>query len=91
MTTRIIAKLDAKPTYVVKPVHFKGLRKVGKLDELAKKYYDQGADELFYLDIGQYLDKKVKIMNVYKDEMDMHPFPRSEKNMGLDNFRGIKT
>ena len=25
---RIIAKLDVKPPYVVKPVHFEGLRKV---------------------------------------------------------------
>lgn len=26
---RIIAKLDVKPPFVVKPVHFEGLRKVG--------------------------------------------------------------
>jgi cyclase len=49
--TRIIVKLDVKPPYVVKPVHFEGLRKVGSPSELAKKYYDQGADELFYIDI----------------------------------------
>ena len=48
---RIIAKLDVKPPYVVKPVHFEGLRKVGTPQELAKKYYEQGADELFYIDI----------------------------------------
>jgi cyclase len=51
MNTRIIAKLDVKPPYVVKPVHFEGLRKMGNPAELAKKYYDQGADELFYIDI----------------------------------------
>ena len=51
MNTRIIAKLDVKPPYVVKPVHFEGLRKMGTPSELAKKYYDQGADELFYIDI----------------------------------------
>jgi imidazole glycerol-phosphate synthase subunit HisF len=51
MNTRIIAKLDVKPPYVVKPVHFEGLRKMGRASELAKKYYDQGADELFYIDI----------------------------------------
>ena len=49
--TRIIAKLDIKPPYVVKPVHFEGLRKIGNPSELAKKYYNQGADELFYIDI----------------------------------------
>jgi len=51
MNTRIIAKLDVRPPYVVKPVHFEGLRRMGKPFELAKKYYDQGADELFYIDI----------------------------------------
>lgn len=51
MTVRIIAKLDVKPPYVVKPVHFEGLRKVGNPAELAKKYYEQGADELLYVDI----------------------------------------
>lgn len=51
MKTRIIVKLDVKPPYVVKPVHFEGLRKVGKPAELAKKYYEQGADELMYIDI----------------------------------------
>lgn len=51
MNTRIIVKLDTKPPYVVKPVHFEGLRKIGKPEELAKKYYLQGADELIYIDI----------------------------------------
>jgi len=51
MNTRIIAKLDVKPPYVVKPVHFEGLRKMGLPSDLAKKYFDQGADELFYVDI----------------------------------------
>lgn len=51
MITRIIAKLDVKPPYVVKPVHFEGLRKVGTPNDLAKKYYEQGADEIMYIDI----------------------------------------
>lgn len=48
---RIIAKLDVKPPYVVKPVHFEGLRRIGKPPELAKRYCDQGADEIVYIDI----------------------------------------
>jgi len=51
MRTRIIAKLDVKPPFVVKPVHFEGLRKIGSPLELAKKYYEQGADEVVYIDI----------------------------------------
>ena len=48
---RIIVKLDVKPPYVVKPVHFEGLRKIGLPVDLAKKYYEQGADEVIYIDI----------------------------------------
>jgi cyclase len=51
MNTRIIVKLDAKPPYIVKPVHFEGLRKIGMPSELGKKYYEQGADEVMYIDI----------------------------------------
>lgn len=51
MRTRIIAKLDVKPPYVVKPIHFEGLRKIGTPVDLAKKYYAQGADEIMYIDI----------------------------------------
>ena len=49
--TRIIVKLDVKPPYVVKPVHFEGLRKMGTPSQMVKKYYDQGADEVMYIDI----------------------------------------
>ncbi len=42
-----------------------------------------------FIDISKYLDKKVEIMNVYKDEMGAHPFPRSEKNIkALATYRG---
>ena len=50
MQTRIIAKLDVKPPYVIKPVHFAGLRKIGLSVDLAKKYYQQGADAVIYID-----------------------------------------
>ena len=63
MTVRIIAKLDVKPPYVVKPVHFEGLRKMGSPSELAIKYYDQGADELFYIDIVSSLFQRQILFN----------------------------
>ena len=62
MRTRIIAKLDVKPPYVVKPVHFEALRKIDSPVNLAKKYYEQGADELFYIDIVASLYQR-KILN----------------------------
>jgi len=51
MPIRIIAQLDVKPPFVVKPVHYEGLRKIGHSVELAKKYYGQGSDEILYIDI----------------------------------------
>jgi len=51
MAVRIIAKLDVKPPNVVKPIVFEGLKVVGLPNELAKKYYLQGADEICYVDI----------------------------------------
>jgi len=51
MSIRIIAKLDVKPPFLVKPVHFEGLRKIGTPKKYAQKYYEEGADEIFYIDI----------------------------------------
>jgi cyclase len=60
---RIIAKLDVKPPQVVKPVHFEGLRKIGNPDELAFKYYEQGADEISYIDIVASLYRREILYN----------------------------
>lgn len=63
MNTRIIAKLDVKPPYVVKPVHFEGLRKIGQPNEIAARYYQQGADEIFYIDIVASLYQREILLN----------------------------
>jgi cyclase len=63
MKTRIIAKLDVKPPFVVKPVHFEGLRKVGQPAEMAKKYYEQGIDEVMYIDIVSSLYQREAIFD----------------------------
>ena len=47
---RIIAKLEVKPPFVVKPIIFEGLRRIGGAKSLARKYYLEGADEILYID-----------------------------------------
>ena len=47
---RIIARLDIENENVIKGINFEGLRVVGKPNNLAKKYYKEGADELIYSD-----------------------------------------
>ena len=42
-----------------------------------------------FVDISKYLDKKIQLMKIFESEIDMHPFPRSEKNIkALATFRG---
>ena len=47
---RLIARLDIKGENLIKGVHLEGLRKIGEPNEFARKYFDQGADELIYMD-----------------------------------------
>jgi len=51
MLTRIIPRLDIKGPNLVKGVHLEGLRVLGKPETFARHYYEQGADELLYIDI----------------------------------------
>jgi cyclase len=52
LTKRIIPCLDVKEGRVVKGVSFVNLRDAGDPVELAKRYSDEGADELVFLDIS---------------------------------------
>ena len=51
-TKRIIPCLDVKEGNVVKGINFVGLKEVGDPVDLAKMYYEQGADEIVFLDIS---------------------------------------
>lgn len=48
---RIIPRLDIKGPNLVKGIHLEGLRVLGKPENFAKYYYENGADELIYIDI----------------------------------------
>ena len=47
---RIIARLDIKGPNLIKGVHLEGLRVIGPPGERALRYYQQGIDELIYMD-----------------------------------------
>jgi len=47
---RIIPRLDIKGPNVVKGVHLEGLRVLGRPELFAARYYQEGADELLYMD-----------------------------------------
>lgn len=48
---RIIPRLDIKGPNLVKGLHFEGLRVLGAPEQYAQYYYENGADELIYMDI----------------------------------------
>jgi cyclase len=48
---RLIARLDIKGPNLIKGIHLEGLRVIGSPNEFAMRYYQQGADELIYMDV----------------------------------------
>lgn len=49
-SVRLIARLDIKGPNLIKGVHLEGLRVIGDPNEYARRYYEEGADELLYMD-----------------------------------------
>lgn len=47
---RVIARIDVKNEFAIKGVHLEGVRKVGDPNELALKYYNEGIDEIVFMD-----------------------------------------
>jgi cyclase len=66
LTTRIIPCLDIKDGRTVKGVNFEGLRDAGDPVELAKRYSEEGADELVFLDITATLEKRKTLVQLVK-------------------------
>ncbi len=64
---RIIARLDIKNNYLIKPIQLEGLRKVGDPNEYAQKYYTNGIDEIIYLDNVASLYKRSHISSIIKN------------------------
>ena len=64
LAKRIIPCLDVKDGRVVKGTNFVGLRDAGDPIELAKKYDDERADELVFLDITASHEKRGTIVDI---------------------------
>ena len=63
---RLIARLDIKGPNLIKGVHLEGLRVVGDPQEFARRYYEQGADELLYIDIVASLYGRSKLTEIVR-------------------------
>ena len=58
---RLIARLDVKDVNLVKGIQLEGLRKLGDPNAFARRYYEQGIDELLYIDIVEKTSENVFI------------------------------
>ena len=64
MNLRIIPRLDIKGPNLVKGIHLEGLRVLGKPEHLARYYYENGADELYYMDAVASLYERNSLLDI---------------------------
>lgn len=67
MNTRLIARLDIKMEHLIKGVRMEGWRKLGDPRAKARQYYEQGADELIYMDVVASLYERNNLAGIVRD------------------------
>lgn len=67
ISKRIIPCLDVLDGQVVKGINFVELRHAGSAVELAQRYYNEGADELVFLDITASIEKRKTLLDLVKE------------------------
>jgi len=63
----MIARLDIKNDKVVKGINLEGVRKIGDPKHIAKDYYEQGIDEIIYMDVVASLYERSTITKFIKE------------------------
>lgn len=66
LVCRVIPCLDVAAGRVVKGINFENLRDMGDPVELARMYFDQGADELTFLDVTATVDERATTYDVVR-------------------------
>ncbi len=64
---RLIPRLDIKGPNVVKGIHMEGLRVMGEPGAMARRYYQEGADEIVFMDIVASLYGRNSILSVVEE------------------------
>ena len=67
---RLIARLDVKDVNLVKGIQLEGLRKLGDPNGFAREYYQQGIDELLYIDIVASLYNRNNLSDIVRRTCD---------------------
>ncbi len=91
LAKRIIPCLDVNKGRVVKGVNFKELKDAGNPVELAKRYSEEGADELVFLDITAAEEHREIMKNIVKNVASVIniPFTVGGGIKKLDDARNI--
>lgn len=63
-TVRVIPRLDIKGPNLVKGIHLEGLRVLGRPSDFAQLYYEEGADELIFMDVVASLFERNSLHNI---------------------------
>ncbi|WP_415271991.1 imidazole glycerol phosphate synthase cyclase subunit [Candidatus Pelagibacter sp. Uisw_121] len=86
---RIIPKLEIKNNHLIKGVKFEGLRKIGDPVLFAKKYYDEGADQINIIDIVASLYDRDNLFEIV-DKITNNIFIPINVGGGIKNIEDIK-
>ncbi len=88
---RVIARLDIKSQNVIKSIQFECLRTIGKPSEIAEKYYQNGIDEIIYLDTVANLYNRSKLTKiVYEASKNIHiPLIAGGGLRNLDDIKDV--
>jgi LmbE family N-acetylglucosaminyl deacetylase len=77
-----------------KSFRYSFIKKIYMMETLSETEFSPSINTISFIpntfvDISDHMNKKIKIMKVYKSEINKHPFPRSEKNIrALASYRG---
>lgn len=89
MNRRVIPRLDIKGPNLVKGIHFEGLRVLGKPEDYARVYYEQGADELIYVDTVASLYQRNSLVDIIQRTASEIFIPLTVGG-GLRNIKDIR-
>lgn len=75
---------------------FPSLKKIMIYETISETEFNMRSQNNFspnvFVNIEEYIDKKIQIMGIYSDEMGLFPFPRSEENIrALATYRGASS
>ncbi|GBD89762.1 imidazole glycerol phosphate synthase subunit HisF [bacterium BMS3Abin04] len=86
---RIIPCLDVKDGIVVKGTNFIDLKEAGSAIELAERYYNEGADELVFLDITATLENRKTLIELVEEVSKVIRIPFTVGG-GISNIEDIE-